>query len=412
MKKLSFLLAAAVLAAILAFALAWTFYPRLSGNADALAAAQRERAALAFLTPQVRTYLLRDDPATRILRNDCVATATAINSAREKLRNSTAADPDFEKLKTDYLKAGIAKLELVKKIVENYEEFTATNPSSSTSAAPSAIENESVIGTARLNISLLAAFLGGLLALWIAARLPTKPAGSSSASHFIVSPRLEHRKLVLAQNVVLELVPVQYGSFPRQNGERQGTISIAHPFWLGKCEVTQEQWKVVMGEENNPSKNKGQKLPVENITWDEANEFCDRVNKLPAALPPKNYHYALPLEDQWEYAAIAGGEDCWTAENADGTTHNVGEKTPNKWGFYDMRGNVSEMCIDMFVGFETPHEGRPLQILGPGIKVAKGAAINDKSVGGSTIVRRAINKNERSGERGFRLALIPTSQKP
>jgi formylglycine-generating enzyme required for sulfatase activity len=120
-------------------------------------------------------------------------------------------------------------------------------------------------------------------------------------------------------------------------------------FFLGKYPVTQQQWEAVMG--NNPSKLKGGSLPVEPVSFDDAQIFIQKLNQLSG-----KQCYRLPTEEEWEYACRAGstsnyffgddaskmGEYAWYDDNAGGTTHPVGQKRPNAWGFYDMAGNVWE----------------------------------------------------------------------
>jgi formylglycine-generating enzyme required for sulfatase activity len=137
--------------------------------------------------------------------------------------------------------------------------------------------------------------------------------------------------------------------------EPRHKVTISKPFYYGKFEVTQAEWKAVMG--GDPSSNKGARNPVENISWEEAKEFVARLNK-----KEKHSRYRLPTEAEWEYAARAGtnsdyffGNDAgelknyaWNNDNSDGSSHPVGEKLPNPWGLYDVFGNVDEWVEDFF----------------------------------------------------------------
>ena len=122
-------------------------------------------------------------------------------------------------------------------------------------------------------------------------------------------------------------------------------------FEIGKYEVTQAQWKAVMGADNNPSYFKGDNLPVENVSWDDVKEFISKLNQMTGW----RYGYRLPTEAEWEYAARGGGsrkyrysgsndieEVAWYVDNSEGKTHPVGKKQANELGIYDMSGNVSE----------------------------------------------------------------------
>ncbi|MEI8373325.1 MAG: SUMF1/EgtB/PvdO family nonheme iron enzyme [Planctomycetota bacterium] len=146
-------------------------------------------------------------------------------------------------------------------------------------------------------------------------------------------------------------------------------VRITKPYWLGATEVTQEEYQRVMG--SNPSRFQGNpKMPVEQVTWDYAVEFCRRLSELPGEKRAKR-RYVLPTEAQWEYACRAGsmGRWCfssqrnplteameekilaeygWFNANADDQTHPVAQKRANVWGLYDMYGNVWEWCLDRY----------------------------------------------------------------
>lgn len=149
-------------------------------------------------------------------------------------------------------------------------------------------------------------------------------------------------------------------------------VTLTRPFYLGVTEVTQGQWRAVM--DDNPSFFRGHDLPVENVSWDECQEFIRRLNER-----EKTNRYRLPSEAEWEYACRAGsdrrfsfGEDVGPAVNRDklryyfgdegdelgayawygnvsgNVTHPVALKKPNAWGLYDMHGNVAEWCKDWY----------------------------------------------------------------
>jgi len=123
-------------------------------------------------------------------------------------------------------------------------------------------------------------------------------------------------------------------------------------FYIGKYEITQAQWRAIMGA--NPSRFKGDNLPVENVSWDDCQAFISKLN----AITGKNYY--LPTESEWEYAARGGNKSqnyeysgsnslfavAWYSEL--NGTHAVGTKQPNELGIYDMTGNVWEWCEDWY----------------------------------------------------------------
>ena len=129
-------------------------------------------------------------------------------------------------------------------------------------------------------------------------------------------------------------------------------------YYIGKYEVTQAQWKAVMG--NNPADFKGADRPVECVSWHKAMQFCEKLNYL--ELAPAGYEFSLPTVVQWKYAARGGNKNkgyeysgsndieevAWYGKNSGGQTHPVGEKKPNELGLYDMSGNVWEWCLDAF----------------------------------------------------------------
>jgi len=130
-------------------------------------------------------------------------------------------------------------------------------------------------------------------------------------------------------------------------------VTISKQFYLGVYPVTQNEWKSVMG--NNPSRFNGEHLPVENVSWNDVQEFIKQLNKKEGTSK-----YSLPSEAECEYAARAGtttrysfgdndsklGEYAWYYENSLNQTHEVGQKKPNPWGLYDMHGNVWEWVQD------------------------------------------------------------------
>jgi formylglycine-generating enzyme required for sulfatase activity len=128
-------------------------------------------------------------------------------------------------------------------------------------------------------------------------------------------------------------------------------VTIDYSFFMGKFEVTQAQWKAVMGDDPSSFKDCAN-CPVENVSWDDTQKFIQRLNGM-----NDGHTYRLPTEAEWEYACRAGttgdyagdvSEMAWSAENSGHKPHVVGGKQPNAWGLADMHGNVWEWCQDSY----------------------------------------------------------------
>jgi formylglycine-generating enzyme required for sulfatase activity len=148
----------------------------------------------------------------------------------------------------------------------------------------------------------------------------------------------------------------------RSTGEGRHQVTLTKRFFLSEAPCTQSQWEAVMG--SNPSHFKGTDRPVENVSWNEAVEFCRKLTKMhqEAGAMPQGWSWRLPTEAEWEYAARAGttgsryGElnaIAWHTDNSGGETHPVKQKAANVWGLYDMMGNVWEWCGDWYGEYPT-----------------------------------------------------------
>lgn len=190
-------------------------------------------------------------------------------------------------------------------------------------------------------------------------------------------------------------------------------ITFKKAFNMSRYEVTQKQWREVMGKDNNPSVFEGDYLPVENISWNEVQEFIKKLNN-------GTSKYRLPSEAEWEYAARAGnatiysfgneehklGNYAWYNVNSYGKTHQVGDRriNPNPWGLYDMHGNVYEWVMDE--GHDNyddaPQDGSAWYGKGYG-RVIRGCSFLSKAAQCRSASRIITNINYKANHIGFRL---------
>ncbi|MCY3023293.1 MAG: formylglycine-generating enzyme family protein [Planctomycetota bacterium] len=196
-------------------------------------------------------------------------------------------------------------------------------------------------------------------------------------------------------------------------------VTLTTPFYLGKYEVTQEQYVQVMG--TNPSRFKGANLPVESVSWDEAQEFCKKASE------KTGQSVRLPTEAEWEFACRGGttttyysgdaeadlARAAWSGANSGSKTHPVGQKTPNAWGLYDMHGNVWERCIDYVqeqyipqpaVDPQGPPQGQD--------RVARGGSWSGNPVSCRSTSRGRCLPNLRRDYLGFRVVVVLAPSAP
>jgi formylglycine-generating enzyme required for sulfatase activity/tRNA A-37 threonylcarbamoyl transferase component Bud32 len=191
----------------------------------------------------------------------------------------------------------------------------------------------------------------------------------------------------------------------RDSDEAQHRVTLTKGFWMGKYEVTQGQWERVMGSNPSGFTSAGASAPVEQVSWDDCQEFIRKVNALVSG-----GGFRLPTEAEWEYACRAGTtgpyagnlDDLgWYGGNSDNTTHAVGRKKANAWNLYDMHGNVWEWCSDWHGEYPSGGVSDPT---GPGsgsFRVIRGGSWDD----GARICRSAIRFRYVSGSRGSLLGL-------
>jgi formylglycine-generating enzyme required for sulfatase activity len=216
-----------------------------------------------------------------------------------------------------------------------------------------------------------------------------------------VRPSAPPERPIPADMVRVEGGAFQMGSTNGYDNEKPVHSVTVKSFYMGKYEVTQKEWAEIMG--TNPSKFKGDDLPVENVSWYDAIEYCNK-RSLKEGLTPAyrgsgdsitcNFSatgYRLPTEAEWEYAAKGGDKDYltlsysgsnnadavgWHTDNSGGRTHPVGTKLPNDLGLFDMSGNVWEWCWDWYGDYPASARTDPAGPASGALRVLRGGSWN------------------------------------
>jgi len=249
---------------------------------------------------------------------------------------------------------------------------------------------------------------------------------------------------VLTNSIGMKLVLIPKGTFmmgspPDEKGseedERRHEVTISRDYHLGMHEVTQAQYKKIMGK--NPSHFQGDAVaerhpetgrvvkdvdsanhPVEQVSWEDAVEFCQRLSALPEEKKAGRV-YRLPSEAEWEYACRAGSQMAysfgsdekslvnfgWCGPNSKGMTHAVGLKKANAWGLYDMHGNVFEWCADWYGVYPKGSATDPRGPEDGSIRVSRGGCWFNDAVYCRSADRLRFDPSFRSNFLGFRVAL-------
>ena len=225
----------------------------------------------------------------------------------------------------------------------------------------------------------------------------------------------------LGKDVKLEMILIPAGKFVmgspesekgRSKGETQHEVTFTKAFYMGKYEVTQEQWESVMG--NNPSiKIKGARLPVTNVSWNDCQDFIKKLNA------KTNGGYRLPTEAEWEYACRAGTTtkysvgDKITPKDANYRDSKIGEPVavgsykPNAFGLYDMHGNVWEWCEDWKVDYPKEAVIDPKGPATGSVRVLRGGSFDSNGLDARSSLRVVNEPSFRLVDFGFRLARTP-----
>ena len=188
--------------------------------------------------------------------------------------------------------------------------------------------------------------------------------------------------------ISIDMVRVEAGTFtmgataemeePFDDAKPPHRVTLTNDYYIGKYEVTQALWQAVMGK--NPSKFKGDNLPVENVSWDDCQEFISQLNRITGKT------FRLPTEAEWEYAARGGKKSrgyqysgsndisdvAWYDGNSGNKTHAVGSKQANELGIYDMSGNVWEWCQDWHGSYSSSSQTNPTGVKSGSYRVIRG----------------------------------------
>lgn len=214
-----------------------------------------------------------------------------------------------------------------------------------------------------------------------------------------------NQEKIISNSLGIEFVYVPPGSFlrgspsdepGRESDERQQLVTLSNGYYMQTTEVTQEQWKAVMGGLPLYIIKCDEKCPVERVSWDDAQEFINKLNQIEGA-----HNYRLPTEAEWEYASRAGSKTAfangeisvltcdsdmkldelgWYCGNSKTSRHHpVAQKSPNAWGLYDMHGSVWEWCSDWYDQYPSESVTNPIGPPDGTERVMRGGGIADNA---------------------------------
>ena len=249
----------------------------------------------------------------------------------------------------------------------------------------------------------------------------TSSSSTNALSSNSSSPSGNTITIPVKNGINIEMVKVEAGSFnmgatpemvnPWEDEKPVHRVTLTNDYYIGKYEVTQALWQAVMGK--NPSWFKGNDLPVEQVSWNDCQDFISKLN----AMTGKRFR--LPTEAEWEYAARGGkksrsyqysgsntlGDVAWYSDNSGSKTHAVGTKQPNELGIYDMAGNVDEWCQDWYVSYSSSPQTNPTGAASGSDRVSRGGSWDFSARGCRSSYRRGNTPDFRNGDLGLRLVL-------
>jgi formylglycine-generating enzyme required for sulfatase activity len=284
------------------------------------------------------------------------------------------------------------------------------------------MNHEAILNTTRmlcgfpLKQTIAVCFMGALLGMPVMCALAAE---NEAATEKAVTEPEKNLTLDLGNGVKLDLVLIQPGTFMMgaenvsENEKPVHKVTLTKPFYLGKYEVTQEQWQAVMGD--NPSQFKegaeAGKRPVEQVSWNDINaKFLPKL----AERMSKGWTPRLPTEAEWEYCCRAGttedyagklNEMGWHESNSKDMTHPVGGKKANAWGLYDMHGNVWEWCADLKTDYPSEAVTNPTGALSGSYRLGRGGSWGGDAKYCRSALRDWGTPDYRGLRLGFRLAM-------
>ncbi|MBN1404539.1 MAG: SUMF1/EgtB/PvdO family nonheme iron enzyme, partial [Opitutales bacterium] len=241
----------------------------------------------------------------------------------------------------------------------------------------------------------------------------------------------ENALVPLGKGADIALVWINAGSFRMGSDEMEGgrekdetahSVRLGEGFWMARTELTQAQWRAVTGANPASFRKLGDNAPVESISWNEAVDFCRRLNDIArkAGTLPDGYEFRLPTEAEWEYCCRAGSSAAfsgamrdmgWTSANSKRGTSPVAQKTANAWGLYDMHGNVAEWCADWYAPYSGKAENNPTGPAQGQYKIARGGSWQQGLINSRSAARNRFLPSDRWNYVGMRLVMAPLTNK-